>query len=190
MTVIAPPLDTAGAALLTGIAAVQALVNANATPAIQDAQIQQLNALQVQAVDHFMATYWVLAARILSTFFTPTPISQWDFSMAAMTFDNPAYMFDGLFPGVISVLGPQDPKAAALEAQIAYTQSIVNGGLNPATQPYYKQLLNESQTQLVDYCMNSGAITAANILSTMTGIQSLPFNYVSNYTYYQADIEG
>ena len=190
MTVVAPPLDTAGAALLTGIAAVQALVNANATPALQSAQVQRLNDLQVQAVDHFMATYWVLAARILSTFFTPVPLSSWDFSMVSMTFDNGTYYFGGLFPGTLFGLGPQDPKAAQLVAQIAYTQAIVTSGKNPATQPYYAQLLNESQSHLVDYCMASGAITAANILSTMTGVQSLPFNYVSNYTYYQADIEG
>jgi hypothetical protein len=178
MTVTAPPLDPAGAALLAGIAAVQALVTANTNPRVQFNLQQQLNALQCQAVDHFMATNWVSAARILAACIT---VPLWTFADSNMTFDNAAYTFDGVFLGDT---GPIDFKIAALGARIARVQTIVNSGANPTTQPFYVQLLNALQMELVDYYMNSAQILASYILSTMTGAQSTPFNYVSNYTFY------
>lgn len=152
MTVAAPSQDTAGAALLTGVAQVQALVTAHATPAIQPALVAQLNALQVQAVDHFMATYWVCAANILAQM-------------------NPIVT---------------DKNATMMKARIASVQAQVNATTSLVTGPYYAQLLNQLQSELVDYYMGTGAITAASILATMTGVQTFPFNYVSGYTYYDS----
>jgi hypothetical protein len=140
----------------------------------------RLNMLQIEAVDHFMATNWVSAARILAQCIT---IPAWTFADSNMTFDNAAYTFDG---GFLGKTGPLDFKIADLGARIAKAQLIVNSGKNPATQPFFSQLLNALQMELVDYYMNTAQIPAAYILATMTGFQSAPFNYVSNYTYYSS----
>lgn len=156
MTLVAPPPDTSGAALLAAIAQMRVVVSINNNPLVQAALVQQLNMLECEAIDHFMATYWCTAARILST----------------------------IAPIII------DKNAAAMLVAIATAKVQAAAAAGGPTASWCAQYVNQLQTELVDYYMNTAAITAASILNTMTGVQSQPFNYVSNYTYYQADIEG
>jgi len=155
VAVVAPPLDTAGAALLSSIAQLQTVVTAAKTPAIQPALVAQLNALQCQAVDHFMATFWLQAASILST----------------------------MIPVRV------DTRATSMKAVILSVQNQYNAAVAAAlvTAPSLFTYLNMLQTELVDYYMNTAAFTAASVLSTMTGAQSQPYNYISNYTFYSTE---
>lgn len=160
MTVVAPPTDIPGQALDAQIATVQALVTANRNPLVEYLQIQQLHALQAQAVDHYMVTGWLNAATIIAAF--PSPI--WDLEGQRLT------------------------------KRVAYLQTLVN---NPPTPPpgnaagygsagwttvgaAYTQMLYAKQIELVEHTMNYPTTTAAVMLSTLTGFQSFPFEYVFN----------
>ena len=74
MTVTAPPADIPGAALDAQIAVVQALVTANKNPLVLYQNQQLLNSLQMQAVDHYMSTFWLAADVILASYSPPA----WD----------------------------------------------------------------------------------------------------------------
>ncbi len=177
MTVSAPTADSGGAAILANVAAVQTLVNAAANPAVQSLLLQQLNALQTQAVDHFMATYWVSADQILATIVPPTNSRYGAYVTAQL---------------------------AAISARAAQVATIVAAGLPAITMgnvaPQYSVAYPLTrvpdtywymlQVQLVDFCMANAIVTASQILSTMTGAQTYVFHYVSDYTFYQSDIEG
>ena len=177
MTVSAPTTDLPGAALLAGIAAVQALVTTNASPAAQSAQVQQLNALQTEAVDHFMATYWVSADSILAvlppatTGYCGAHISDALNQIAARAEKVAVIVARGL---PVSPVGNEAPQYS-----VAYPLTQV-----PDT--YWYQL----QLQLVDFCMANAVLPASLILSTLVGAQTYPFNYISDYTFYQYDIDN
>ena len=173
MTVAAPPLDTAGALLLTGIAAAQALVTANANPAAQSSCVQQLNALQIQAVDHFMATYWVSADSILAAL-PPAPTGRYGTIITAQLAAIAARA-----AAVVILVANGLPQINNAQYSVAYLPYQV-----PDT--FWYQL----NTQLVDFLMQTSTIPASLILSTMTGTQTYPFNYVSGYTTFQSDIES
>jgi hypothetical protein len=166
ITVVAPVSDPAGAALLAGIVLVQDLVQNTNSPFA----IAQLGLLQVNAVDHFMAKFFVTAASILAT-------------IAPVRVDARAAKMLAEIAGVEAKIAAYVPPSAAefLGNEAQYSVQYVP--------TFLQQKLNELQTQLVDYYMATGAIPAALILSTMTGVQTLddngqPVVYVGTYTWY------
>jgi hypothetical protein len=167
MTVAAPPLDTAGAALLSDIAQLTTLVNGAVNSARWPSMVAQLHALQRQAIDHFMATYWVAADQILETM-VPT-------GQDAHTSKD-----------LLTIASLQAQSDAYVQTQVAnYPQYSISYPNNQyATQLYAVQM------RLVDYYMDKGLIFPGLILSTMTGVQSRPFNYISDYTFYQSWVDG
>jgi len=163
MAVTAPSQDTAGAAIEAAIAAVQALVTANTNPAVL-AQLQgQLNALQVQAVDHYMVTGWLNAATILAAY----PAPGWDKTGQALSarvadlqgfFDNAPAMPAGNADGYGSS---------------GWTTIASN----------YAQQLYQAQIQLVEHLVDIGQPTAATILSAMSGVQTAPAGITFEYSF-------
>lgn len=153
MTVLAPPLDTAGAALDAQIAVVQALVTANKNPLVLYQNVQLLNSLQMQAVNHYMSTYWLAADVILASYSPPA----WDKVGARL---------------LTRIAGLQ-----TLVNNAPLPNPLASGWTDPANG--YKILLYQTQTECVDYMMAlPGGTTAATLLSAMTGSQSRPFDYV------------
>lgn len=167
MAVVAPPADTSGAALDAQIATVQALVSANRNPLIEYQLQQQLNQLQVAAVEHYMVTGWLNAAAILALYTAPSA----DKSGQTIT--------------------------ARVAALTAFYNNAVTAGMPPGNAngygdagwttiaSAYAQQLYAKQIELVEHIMNLPAGTsAAVILSTMTGAQTAPagiaFEYVFN----------
>jgi hypothetical protein len=176
-TLLAPPLDVAGQLLDEGVAVMQAVLNNWPDPSQQSAMQQQLNALQVQEVDHYMATYWGSADSILAAL-PPSTANRHGKHVAA----------------VLAAIAQRAAAVATLVAQGLPTITLGNEApqYSIAYLPYqvpdtYWYQLN---TQLVDFCMAYGILPASEILSTLVGNQTYPFNYTSNYTYYQTDIEG
>jgi hypothetical protein len=184
MTVVAPTIDVAGAALLVGIAAVQTLVSSGQNLVALPAMQLQLNALQMEAVDHFMATYWVSADSILAAMPPPTNSRYGPFvtaQLAAIT-ARAAVVAALIARGPLPItMGNQAPQYSR-----SYPEPMAGYPLTlPDTRLYGLQM------QLVDFCMALSILPAAQILSTMSGVQTYPFNgYVSNYTSYQYDIDG
>lgn len=158
MTVTAPPLDKAGAALDAQIATVQALVNANKNPLTLYQLQQQLNMLQVEAVDHYMVTGWLNAATILQTFSAPS----WDKVGKTLT-----ARVAGL---QVLVNNPPTPPPGNANGY---------GGSGWVTVAQnYQQQLYAAQIALVEHIMDlPGGTSAATMLSTLTGFQSFPFAY-------------
>jgi hypothetical protein len=119
----------------------------------------------MQAVDHFMATYWVSADSIL----------------AAMPPSAPGQ--DGvIITGVLASIAARAAKVAVIVAAGLPVSTVGNEGVPqystawPLVQTpdtYWYAL----QTYLIDWCMAQGVLTAASILSTMTGAQTYPFSY-------------
>jgi len=164
MTVAAPSLDTAGAALLTTIAQMQVLVNAGTNGPVRESYRQTLGQLQMQAVDHFMATYWVSADSILATMPPSAPGRAGTFITGALTgiATRAAQVAVILARGLpVSTMGNDVP-------QYSTAWPLVQ---TPDT--YWYAL----QQYLIDWCMAQGVMSAAQILSTMTGAQTYPFNY-------------
>ncbi len=166
MTVIAPPPDTAGAALDAAIATAQALVNKTPQSSVLYPQyFAQLNQLQVQAVDHYMVTGWLNAAAILQMY-SPQPGDAAGKLLAArVTF------LQNLFNNA-----PPPPPGN------------VNGyggsGWVTVAQNYQQQLY-AAQIALVERIMSyPGGTSAATILANMTGAQTdpagIPYQYVFN----------
>ena len=169
MTVVAPTTDPPGAAILAEIAAVQATIAANPKVAAQYAQT--LNALQEQAVDHFMATYWLYSGIVLNTML-------------------------GLQTVPVNLLVAYNAQVAAIATRTTKVAAIVAAGLPVITMgneaPQYSvaypltqvpdTLLNQLQSGLVDWCMANSIFTAGMVLAACTGAQTYTFNYVSGYT--------
>lgn len=153
-TVVAPPQDAPGAALMASIiAAEQAAIAAeSASSPTVPAFLALINQLQVQAVDHFMVTGWLNAASILALYQPPA----WD------------------------------QVGQTLAARVAFLQNLVNitppaVGLpnNVGFLANFQQQLYQAQIQLVEHIMDlPGGTSAMTILTTMTGFQSFPFEYV------------
>jgi hypothetical protein len=181
MTVTASPADVPpgtstgspigvgnGQTLLNQIAAVQAKVSAS-TGYFQAALSAALGALQIEAVDYFMGKFWVTAASILATV-APVRVD----AHAAK-----ALVKIGLVAADLAAYVP--PSNAPVGEEFQYSVQYVP--------TFLQQKLNELQTQLVDYYMATGAMLASNILSTMTGVQTLddngqPVVYLGTYTWY------
>jgi hypothetical protein len=168
-----------GQTLLNAVNALLATYNNNIATGMPNTPsfMAALNDAQVAAVEYFMATYWVSADRILATI--PIPANN----------KYAAY-----------IAGVQ----AQIAARAAAVAAIVATGLPAITQgnqaPQYSVAYPLTQTpdtywyqlqfQLVNFCMATGIIPASQILLVMTGAQTYPFNYVSNYTFYQNDIDS
>jgi hypothetical protein len=169
-----------GQSLLNAIATLQAA----ATAAPSNLSLAAaLNAAQIAAVDYFMASYWVSADQILATF-APIPVNSKvgpfiTASLAAIS-ARAATVAALVAKGLPTItLGNQAPQYS-----VAYAPP--NAGYPLTTPDVFWYQLN---TQLVDFLMVNGILSAATILSTMTGTQTYPWNgYVSNYTFYQNDI--
>lgn len=153
MTVTAPSLDTQGALLDAQIATVQALVTANFNPRVLYALQQQLNALQVQAVDHYMVTGWLNAGTILAAYTPPN----WD-----------------------KVGQGMKTRVAFLQALTANAPAMPAGNDGwTSLAVSYGELLYAKQIELVEHIMDfPGATSAATMLAALTGFQSFAFEYV------------
>lgn len=177
MAVTAPAADIYGAQIDAAIAAVQALVTANANPAVL-AQLQlQLNQLQVEAVDHYMVTGWLNAgSNVLATYSAPS----WDKVGQTLTarvaflqnlVNNPPVMPPGNADGY---------------GDSGWTTIASN----------YEQQLYAAQISLVEHIMDlPGGTSAATMLANLTGVQTapagIPFNYVfSSVGYTDETIDG
>lgn len=158
MAVVAPPTDIPGAALDAQIAVMQALVTANRNPAVEYQLQQQLNILQVEAVDHYMVTFWLSAASVLALYSAPS----WDRPGQLIT-ARVAYL-----QGLVNNPPVMPPGDASQYGGSGWT-SIASA---------FQQMLYAKQIELVEHLMNlPGGTTAATILSSMTGFQSQPFAY-------------
>lgn len=161
MSVTAPSTDTAGAALDAQIAVVQALVTANANTVRLYSYQQQLNQLQVAAVDHYMVTGWLNAATILATY---QPRAS-----------------DAVGQAIVA-------RVAALQALVNNPPTMPPGNANgygsagwTTIANAYQQMLYAKQIELVEHIMNTpGGTTAATMLAALTGSQSFAFEYVFN----------
>lgn len=175
MAVIAPSADTAGAALDAQIAVVQALVTANANPAVLPQLKLQLNQLQVEAVDHYMVTGWLNAgSNVLATYSAPA----WDptaSALAARVADLQA-LYDN---------APTMP--------VGNAEGYGSSGWTTIASNYLQQLY-AAQVSLVERLMDIGQPTAATMLANLMGVQTAPagitFAYVfSSVGFTDADID-
>lgn len=158
MTVTAPPPDVPGAALDRQIATVLALITAGNNPRTLYGLQQQLNALQVQAVDHYMVTGWLNAATILQTFTAPP----WD--RPGQTIKARVAFLQNLFNNA-----PTSPPGNANGYGASGWVTVAQN---------YQQALYAKQIELVEHIMSlPGGTTAATMLSNLTGSQSFPFEY-------------
>lgn len=161
MTVVAPSTDPAGTTLDAQITTVQTLVTANANAVRLYAYQQQLNQLQVAAVDHYMVTGWLNAATILATY-------------QPATWDRPGQTIAA--------------RVAALQALVNNPPVMPPGDAGgyggsgwTTIAAAYQQMLYAKQIELVEHLMNTpGGIPAATMLAVLTGSQSFPFEYVFN----------
>lgn len=161
MTVVAPPQDIPGQALDAQIATVQALVTANKNPLVLYQLQQQLKALHVQAVDHYMVTGWLNAATILQTYTAPP----WDV-VGQRIVARVAYIQGLVNSPPVAPVGNADGYGAS-----GWVTVLQN----------YQVALYAKQIQLVEHIMNlPGGTTGGTILANLTGFQSFPFEYVFN----------
>lgn len=178
MAVLAPPLDKPGALLDASIATVQALVNANRNPLTLYQLQQNLNALQVQAVNHYMVTGWVNAAAILAAFTVPS----WD------------VVGQGLLARVAQLQGIYN--TALVTPMPPGNVDGYGGAGRTSLAAQYLQTLYAAQMVLVQHLMDlPGGTSAATILATLTGVQTdpggIPFAYFfQSVGFTDADIEG
>lgn len=188
MTVVASSEDVTGVhgngpgkgtQVLNAVAGLQAVVS-GASPAFIVAAKAQLNLLQIEAVDYFMGSYWVSADQILATF-APLPV-------------NNKY---GAY--ITAQLNAITARLAQInQAPPQYSQALVYGNQAPQYPAYMPPYPNTPpdgywyalQTQLVDFLMANGIVTAGSILATMTGNQSYAFNYNTNGQFFSPYSEG
>lgn len=172
MTVVAPPLDTAGAALDAQIAQLQALINANKNPLTLYQLQQQLSQLQQQAVDHYMVTGWLNAATILQTYQAPP----WDKEGARIA----------ARVSFLQALVNNPPTPPVGNANGYGGSGWVTVAQN------YAQALYAKQIELVEHIMQlPGGTTAATMLASLTGFQSFPFAYsFHSVGFTDMDVEG
>lgn len=173
-----------GGTLLAEIAAVSALNFGN--QAISNTLHTKLNRLQIEAVEYFMASYWVAADQIIASTTVQTALTLW----------SPR---DSFLAGLLARIASRQAQVNILVA--AGTPSLETTGVQPTqysvayppsnsgyplTSPDVK--LYSLQTELVNYLMNKPYVTAATILSAMNGAQTYDWNgYTSNYTWYSND---
>lgn len=155
MAVVAPSTDPPGAALMAQVAVAQSLVTANANPPVLYQNQQLLNMLQVEAVDHFMATGWLNAAYILQNYTPPAWDSTGQTILARVAF----------LQALVNNAPPPNPGAFDFTSVAAS----------------YAVLLYAKQVELVEHIMNfPGGTPAATMLANLTGFQSFPFEYTFN----------
>jgi hypothetical protein len=160
MPVVAPSTDVYGAAIDARIAVLQALVNANTNKAVEYQLQQELNSLQMQAVDHYMVTGWLAAYVILAAY---TPSSRDATGQTLLTRVN---FLRNLYNNA-----PAPPPG----------NSEGYGGSGWVTVAQnYAIALYAAQITLVEYLMTSTVFgtSAATMLANLTGFQSFPFEYV------------
>lgn len=187
MTVTASPLDVTGVygqgpgkgtQVLNAVAAQQAIVNAAPNPIQLIAAQAQLNLLQINAVDYFMGSYWVSADQILATF-APIPVNS---------------RYGTYITAQLAVIAARAAAVAVLVAKGLPTSTLGNQApqYSVAYLPYQvpDTFWYQLNTQLVDFLMNNGIITAASILSTMSGAQTYPFSYNTNGQFFSPYSEG
>ena len=165
MAVVAPTTDPQGAAIDAQIAVLQALVTANKNPLIEYQLQQQLNLLQMQAVDHYMVTGWLNAASILALYSAPS----WDKTGQVIT---------------ARVAALQNLYNNALVMPVGNANGYGDSGWTTIASAY-AQMLYAKQIELVEHIMGlPGGTSAATILANMTGVQTapagIPFEYVFN----------
>lgn len=165
MTVVAPTVDTAGAALDAQIATVQALVNATSpSAAVYPEYVQQLNQLQVAAVDHYMVTGWLNAATILQTYQPPS----WD--KVGQTIAARVTSLQNLFNNA-----PAMPPGNANGYGASGWTTIASA---------FAQALYAKQIELVEHIMDlPGGTSAATMLANLTGTQTAPAGITFNYKF-------
>ena len=73
---------------------------------------------------------------------------------------------------------PADAPGAAIDAQIAVLQALVNANLKPMVLPQYVLALNQTQVEAVDHYMVTGWLNAATILQTYSIPQHDPVGTV------------
>lgn len=175
MTVTAPPVDTAGAALDAQIATVQALVTATSpAKAVYPQYAALLTLLQTAAVDHYMVTGWLNAATILATY-SPPP------------WDKVGQAIKTRIAGLTTLL------ATATAAGMPPGNVEGYGGAGWVTVAQnYAQKLYAKQIEQVEHIMTlPGGTSAATILATLTGFQSFPYAYTfSSVGFTDAWIDG
>lgn len=172
MTVVAPSTDPAGAALDAQIATLVALTAATpaSSPVLASYQ-QQLNTLQVEAVDHYMVTGWLNAATILLTYSAPL----WD--KPGQTIAKRVAFLQNLFNNAPAPL-PGNANGYGSAGWVTVAQN-------------YAIALYAKQIELVEHIMNvPGGTSAATMVANLTGFQSFPFEYVFNSVgFTDADID-
>lgn len=163
MTVVAPTVDIYGAQIDAAIAAVQTLVNATSTSAaVYPQYVQQLNFLQMQAVDHYMVTGWLSAVVILTTYQPATRDKTGQTLLARVVFLQ--NLFNNAPP---PPLGNSEGYGGAGWVTVAQNYAVA---------------LYAAQITLVEHLMRTTVYgtPAATMLANLTGFQSFPFEYVFN----------
>ena len=158
--VIPPPADTAGIALNAQMITATSVVG-NSSPAALTANMQLLNQLQVQLVDHYMVTGWLNAATILAAY----PAAPNDKVGQALT-ARVAFL-----QNLVNNAPAMPPGNANGYGGAGWTTLAVS----------YQQMLYAKQIELVEHIMDSPLGTSAmTMLIQMTGFQSFPFEYKFN----------
>jgi hypothetical protein len=191
VAVVAPPQDTAGALLDAQIATVFALaykmtaawtcdgpnVTCDNTTFTCDGgpgsylldkyqYLQQLNMLQVQAVDHYMVTGWLNAASILALYSAPP----WDVEGQKIT--TRVAFLQNLYNNAVT---------AGMPAGNA--NGYGSSGWTTIASAFAQQLYAK-QIELVEHIMNlPGGTSAATILANMTGVQTAPAGITFEYAF-------
>lgn len=203
MTVTASPVDvppgtatgTPQGTLGKGGTLLAAITNLNTAIAntTQPQAVANLNAAlvaaQVAAVDYFMQSFWVSADQIIAQMATaPTDlrvISRKELSDANSFVNRQLALIAQRQAQVTAAIAAGTPTVNPLQYSVAYPPPMAG---YPLTLP--DAVLYQLQTQLVDYYMAKAILPASLILSTMTGVQTYPWNgYESNYTEYQQWLE-
>ena len=167
-----------GTQVLNAVAAQQAVVNAAVGPFVAAAQAQ-LNLLQIEAVDYFMQSYWTAADQILATF-APIPVNN---------------RYGAYITAQLAMISARAAAVATLVAKGLPTSTIGNQGVPQYSVAYLPYQVPDTyfyqlNTQLVDFLMTTGVLPASLILSTMTGVQTYPFNYNTNGQFFSPYGEG
>ena len=186
MTVSASPADVPGIHG-NGVGKGQSLLNAIAAlPAVaypatvsQRAVKTQLGVLQINAVDYFMASYWVSADSILATMTVNMQGAD------KHVFDLQAKIAARLL--IVATIPPAVQPAPLVYGNEApqYSAYMPPFPLTPPDGIWYALC-----TELVGYCMAKGILPAGLILSTMTGSQTYPYTYNTNGQVFSPDGEG
>lgn len=197
-----------GQSLLNKIAALQTAYNASVANSVNQRNLAfALNAEQIAAVDYFMATYWVSADTIVAwakenpTYFrlpaAGDPVIGTGRFANQTTYPNTYIAKIATRLAQLAAIGTGTPIGTppggtttngAAQAQYSVAYPLPNSGYPLVTPDVLWYQLN---TQLVDYAMTHGYLSAADILAQLTGAQTYPTNaYWSNYTSYQQYWDG